>query len=118
MATTDEVELALSLSELVTGGVVRRAANTTTLRRMSIVYVVEHHALEPQLLSIRLILPPWHHRQSMVWDLVQWPALQDLHHMELEREGSDLELHLLNRHQANMESWVALQQLPSLRWVA
>jgi hypothetical protein len=118
---TDEVELASFLSEPETGDAVLRAANTTTLRRMSTACAVVLPALVPQLWLIRLILLPWHHHRSMAWDQVQWPVLQDLLLTALVLPRSALAQLSVNHHHISMEcplAWVAHHPLLSLKWAA
>jgi hypothetical protein len=114
------VEAAASFhSVLVTGNVVRKAAATTILQRMSAVYDVEPAGQAQQLLQIQAIPLLWKLRRPMaVWGLVLWRALLDQGRLHSLLEDLDLLGDMVDSTsavlQAPMLSHLASVDLPEL----
>ena len=113
------VEMALFLSALVTGAVVLRVVNTTTLRRMSTACVAAPQELVPRsLLRTAAILRLWVHLPVLGWVLLaKWAMNLVLARMVLVLKLSVLELRLLNLLPIPMACHPVSRLLPaSLRW--
>ena len=121
---TEEVEMDLSPSELVTGDAVQMAAHTTTSRKMSIASdAVQVVQLLCSRSTIRTpTLHPWHHHQTLVWHHLQaqWETPLVLLHTAQVRKLLVPVLHSLNRLPTALECtlvWPRPVQA-SLRWAA